>query len=47
MKENTRAEIEHSDDPLVAIFHTNREVSEEREVYTSRAEALNGTPLSM
>ena len=46
MKENTRTEIELSADPLVAIFHTNREVSDEREVYPTRAAALDGTPLA-
>jgi len=46
MKENTRTEIESTADPLVAIFHTNREVSDEREVYRTREAALDGTPLA-
>lgn len=46
MKENTRADLELTPDPRVAIFHTNREVSEEREVYASTEEALDGSPLA-
>jgi hypothetical protein len=46
MKENTRADLELTLDPRVAIFHTNRQVSEEREVYASVEAALDGTPLA-
>jgi hypothetical protein len=46
VKENTRAEIELTEDPLVAVFHTNREVSDAREVYRTREAALDGAPLA-
>ena len=46
MKENTRADLELTLDPRVAFFHTNRQVSEEREVYVSVEAALDGTPLA-
>ena len=46
MKENTRANLELTPDPRLAIFHTNREVSEGREVYATIDEALNGSPLA-
>jgi hypothetical protein len=46
MKENTRADLELTPDPRLAIFHTNRQVSETREVYASTAEALDGSPLA-
>ena len=46
MKENTRADLELTPDPRVAIFHTNREVSEAREVYASVDAALDGSPLA-
>ena len=46
MKENTRVELESTDDPNVMIVHTNRELSESIEVYHSPAEAANGTPLA-
>lgn len=46
MKENTRADLELTPDPRVAIFHTNRQVSETREVYGSATEALDGSPLA-
>ena len=46
MKENTRADLELTPDPRVAIFHTNREVSESREGYASIDEALGGSPLA-
>ena len=46
MKENTRVDIELTREPLVAVFHTNRAVSEAREVYPSPAAALAGSPLA-
>lgn len=46
MKENTRADLELTPEPRLAIFHTNREVSEGREVYATIDEALNGSPLA-
>ncbi|HLF25958.1 MAG TPA: NifU N-terminal domain-containing protein [Anaerolineae bacterium] len=46
MKENTRADLELTPDPRVAIFHTNRELSETRETYASIAAALDGSPLA-
>ena len=46
MKENTRADLELTPDPRAAIFHTNRQVSETREVYASTAAALDGSPLA-
>ncbi len=46
MKENTRADLELTPDPRVAIFHTNRAVSETREVYASVEAALDGSPLA-
>lgn len=46
MKENTRADLELTSDPRVAVFHTNRQVSDEREVYPSIDAALDGSPLA-
>jgi len=47
MKENTRANLELTPDPRVAVFHTNREVSEALEVYPSPDAALDGMPLAV
>ena len=46
MKENTRADLEYTPDPCVAICHTNRVMSDGREVYASRDAALDGSPLA-
>jgi scaffold Nfu/NifU family protein len=46
MKENTRVDLEPTDDPDVMLVHTNRELSESIEIYRSPEEAANGTPLA-
>jgi hypothetical protein len=46
MKENTRTDLELTPDSRIAIFHTNREVSEAREAYASTEAALDGSPLA-
>jgi hypothetical protein len=45
LKENTLVDVEYSADPLVAIFHTNRPLSEAIERYDSPEAAALGNPL--